>query len=113
MKTLKRSLYVFLAIAGIAFGCKKDDPAPITTGQVMFWTDASGASVDVTVNGLTKTITEYYSSGSPSKCGESGNATYQLNVGSYSYTAKDSDGYTWSGDFTITADGCLKYLLTI
>ena len=77
-----------------------------TTGQLTFWirTDLGCGNINVTCNGVTKTITQYYSSGAPN-CGATGCASFTLNPGTYSFTASCS-GRTWSGNNTVTSGGC-------
>jgi len=81
------------------------------TGKVIFWTssDLGCGNISVNVNGQILTITSYYYQGSPS-CGAAGCATFQLPVGTYSFTASCSNG-TWSGNFSVTASGCLLFRL--
>lgn len=81
------------------------------TGQGMFWiqSDLGCGNITVTISGVSKTITSYYSS-SPS-CGSSGCATYNLSPGTYVYTASCS-GYTWGpSNITISSGGCSKMQL--
>lgn len=83
-----------------------------TTGQGMFWTasDLGCGNINVTVNGVTKTITQFYSSGTP-PCGQVGCATFDLAPGTYNYTASCS-GKNWSGTINITTGGCNRIQLT-
>jgi hypothetical protein len=76
-----------------------------TPGQGMFWTATNFGcgSINVTCNGVTRTISSYYSS-LPS-CGATGCATFSFSPGTYSYSASCT-GRTWSGTITITANGC-------
>jgi hypothetical protein len=76
-----------------------------TTGQGMFWvnSDFGCGPINVICNGITKTITSFYAS--VPACGASGAATFDLNPGTYSYTASCT-GKTWNGTITITAGGC-------
>jgi len=82
-----------------------------STGDCMFWTDYSTEYViTVTLNGIDKTITNYYYS-TPSSCGASGCATYwDLEEGTYYYYAENYL-YWWSGYITVYADDCSKMLL--
>lgn len=83
-----------------------------TTGQALFWTasDLGCGTITVNCNGQSRTITSYYSSGTPA-CGASGAATFSFAPGTYSYTASCS-GKTWNGTVTSTAGGCSKIQLT-
>lgn len=83
-----------------------------STGNAMVWTqvDHSCGNINVTINGTTKTISSYYSSGAPS-CGASGCANFTLNPGSYNVTASCSSK-SWNGTVSVTADGCYKLQLT-
>ncbi len=83
-----------------------------TTGQATFWTasDLACGNITVNVSGITRTISSYYSSSTPS-CGASGTATFDLAPGNYSYTAQCS-GKTWSGTVAVTAGGCARVQLT-
>jgi hypothetical protein len=67
-----------------------------TTGQGMFWiaTDLGCGNINVTCNGITRTISSVYSS-APAR-GASGTATFDLSPGTYSYTASCT-GKTWNG----------------
>lgn len=77
------------------------------TGQVVFW-EAQGAAgscsaTNVTINGTTRQITQFFST-APS-CGASGSATFTLNPGTYNYSANCS-GATINGTVTVSADQC-------
>lgn len=82
-----------------------------TTGQGMFWiaSDLGCGNINVTVNGITRTISTFYAS-APS-CGASGCATFDLSPGTYAYSASCS-GKTWNSNITITAGGCNRIQLT-
>lgn len=82
-----------------------------TTGQGMFWiaSDLGCGNINVTCNGITRTISGSYST-APS-CGASGCATFDLNPGTYSFSASCSSK-TWSGNITIIAGGCARSQLT-
>jgi hypothetical protein len=83
-----------------------------TTGQGMFWiaSDLGCGTINVSINGVTRSITSFYSSGAPASCGATGTATFSLNPGTYNYTASCT-GLTWSGTITITSGGCTKIQL--
>jgi hypothetical protein len=76
-------------------------------GNVLFWTasDLGCGDIQVTIEGVTKTIDSYYSA-SPT-CGSSGCANFTLPVGVYSYSASCSS-YTWNGTISCTNNGCSK-----
>lgn len=82
------------------------------TGQVMFFTgvDMKCGAITVTCGGSSKTISGYYSGGTPS-CGASATATFSLNPGKYAFSAKCSSK-SWSGTITVTADNCASMRLT-
>lgn len=82
-----------------------------TTGEAMVWSevDHSCGVINVTINGITKTISSYYSSGIPA-CGSGGCATFTLNPGTYNVTASCSSK-NWNGTITVTANGCSKLKL--
>lgn len=83
-----------------------------TTGQGTIWirTDHGCGPINVTINGVTRTISQYYSGG-PGNCGATGCANYTLNPGTYSFTASCS-GFTWTGTINITSGGCSLVELT-
>ena len=93
-----------------AGGCQKvqltSSGGGSTTGQLTFFTksDLGCGQITVTCNGITRTITQYYSGGAPG-CGATGCANFTLNPGTYSFTASCS-GKTWSGNNTVTSGGC-------
>lgn len=82
------------------------------TGTAMIWTqiDHGCGVISVSINGTTKTISSYYSSGSPS-CGATGCANFTLSPGTYSVSASCS-GSTWNGTVTVSSGGCYKLKLT-
>ena len=83
------------------------------SGRAMFWTSYDLGCGNVTVNcsGNTRTISSYYSSGTPS-CGASGCATFTLTPGTYTYSASCNGG-SWNNSFTVTDNGCAKIQLTL
>lgn len=85
-----------------------------TNGNVMFWTKSSTlGSITVNFNGQIKQITQYQTSGSPSGCGVSGFANYNLPAGTYSFTASSVSGVQWSGSVNVpTNNGCFLQELT-
>lgn len=74
-------------------------------GKASFWmAEKPGCDViTVTINGRTANITRF--SNSENSCNISGTATFALPPGTYAYTASCT-GETWSGDVTITSEGC-------
>lgn len=97
---------VILMIAMTFTSCKKDP------GKIIFWVDSDlgCGTIDVTINGSTKTITSFYSGSTPD-CDASGCATFSLDPGSYNWTASCS-GLSWSGTNEVTSNGCFKMQLT-
>jgi len=83
-----------------------------TTGSATFWvsSDFSCGNITVSVNGQNKTITSYYSNGTPN-CAASGCANFTLAGGSYSFTASCS-GHSWQGTINVTSGGCSRMQLT-
>ncbi len=92
------------------------DGSCVYTGDIVFYQMVGGGFGTTTVNILdasshfaSATITSDMT-GTPS-CGQSGCANFSnlaVGVGSYSAT----DGFTnWSGYFTITSNGCVKFYL--
>jgi hypothetical protein len=83
-----------------------------SSGDAIFWvaSDFGLGNIDVTCNGVTKTISSFYSSGAPA-CGSSGCANFSFSPGKYSFTARASST-TWNGDVTITKGGCSKMQFT-
>jgi hypothetical protein len=81
-------------------------------GQAMFWLSSDPACGTITVycNGTSGNITNYYSSGIPN-CGANGCATFDLNPGTYHYTAECS-GHSWDGYVTVYANDCSTMKLT-
>jgi hypothetical protein len=80
-----------------------------STGRVVFWTakDQQCGTISVSVNGLSGSITSFYSASTPT-CGASGCATFTLPPGTYNWSASCSGGYTWGtySTVTVTAGGC-------
>lgn len=82
------------------------------SGDFVFWTSQQFNYIDVTVSGITKSITLYYPSGGVD-CGSNGCATFHLPVGSYNYYAEENAtfGDWWSGTITVPMNGCSSLLL--
>ncbi|MCF8463538.1 MAG: hypothetical protein K9G41_01750 [Flavobacteriales bacterium] len=79
------------------------------TGSAVFWYNSTGTTATVNVGGQTGYITQYYSSYDPG-CGSGGCANFTLPTGTYSFYASSTFS-TWSGNVTITKNGCSKMLL--
>ncbi len=83
----------------------------IPNGNITFWNDdISVGTITVYTNGTSSSIT---SNTSPSWCNAAGCANFSRIPGTYSYTASATTGQSWSGYYTITANGCLRFHLTI
>lgn len=78
-------------------------------GDATFWYNSNGTTATVTVGGYTRYITAYYSTYNPS-CGSSGCANFTLPTGTYSYYASSTFS-TWSGNITVSKNGCTRILL--
>ena len=128
---MKTSVLFFSFTLTLLFSCKKDpgctdptadnfndlaevnDGSCTYSGQVVFWMGNPFNFVDVNVNGCTKTISVYYPSGGVT-CGSNGCATFDLPIGTYSYSAEEegSFGLEWSGYFIVEKNTCLTLQLT-
>jgi len=106
-KFIKVSLSAVIVMMAMTFTSCKQDP-----GKVVFWVDADlgCGTIDVTIDGTTKTISSFYSGSTPD-CDATGCATFQITPGSHNYSASCS-GLSWSGTVNITSNGCLKTQLT-
>lgn len=120
--TSKQVNYTFMAggieivkLEAFSKNSKKKDEAQITVainpgyGNVIFWQDGipSYGITDVTINGVTKSIT--VDKTSIPDCGDSGCATFYLQEGDHYFSAQEQSGSSvWSGYITITTNGCLK-----
>lgn len=88
-----------------------DDGSCTYTGQVNFWTPTNYGVITVTITGTgnSGTITQYYTSGTPT-CGAAGCYTVTLPVGTYSFTATNNNGTTWgvssTVSFTVNENSC-------
>jgi hypothetical protein len=111
---MKKILNSFLILASaILFfvGCKKDpgnNGGGSDNGQAMFWvaSDFGCGNIAVTIDGITKYITNFNSGGAPT-CGTAGTATFNLSPGIYSYSASCT-GLIWNGTVTVTSNNCSK-----
>ena len=105
---MKKTLFTFLSAcisAALFTSC-----AP-KTGDVTFWQPAGGnyGITVVEVEGNTANITSDYTSAPD--CGDPGCATFNLDYGTYSFTAADAEtGAVWSGSFDIDGS-CLTFEL--
>jgi hypothetical protein len=113
MKKITNSLkFLLLAIAAFTFTACSDEDGGSTggnSGDVSFWNnDYNVGVITVTVSGRTAQITDNIS---PSGCGESGCANFNLSAGTYTFSASATTGETWSGNCTIESGGCLRFNL--
>ena len=86
-------------------------PSAAFTGSATFWLygASNGSYANVTVQNVTKYITDYYYS-EPS-CQDSYCANFtNLNIGTYTYYATSSNK-SWNGSFTVTGGNCIKIQL--
>lgn len=83
-------------------------------GQATFWMNQDFGCGALTINvsnQYSERITQYYTSGRPSSCSESGNANFTLAPGTYTYQAS-CDGYTWpQKSFTVYANDCTSTMI--
>ncbi len=84
-----------------------------TTGNYAIYTNwAKAGFVDIYVSGVYEgRLTKYFSSGSPD-CFDNGSVTVTKPAGSYTYTAKSTAGYNWSGTLVVENGICKKTKLT-
>jgi len=114
---MKKLLYIILAffILGTFHSCEFSFEEP--KGEIIFWTDAEGISIDVYVDGEFKgTITS--SSLTAPDCGTAGSVTVSLEAGSYTnwYAEQNEAPYlVWNENFStpinITEEGCASMRL--
>lgn len=102
-----KKIFLLLSVTLTLFltGCKKD-------GTELFWTNtATYGTITVNVDGEERTITSFYDSYDPD-CTSGGCAKFLLTPGKYTFTAHNAaNSYTWNGSFTVSSNGCGKYLL--
>ncbi|MEZ4859311.1 MAG: hypothetical protein R2781_10925 [Flavobacteriaceae bacterium] len=85
------------------------------TGDVKFWInqDFGCGPISVVVSGVGSTTISGYFGSAPSCDNTSAGGNFNnLSPGNYSYNASCSS-YTWQGNFTINADQCLQFQLTL
>ena len=110
LRKLVRTTTCFLATITLLLslgGCTKDELA--TSGKIMFWTDySSNGVITFYVDGSNKgSISKYWAGSSSPSCDQSGFLTVSLPVGTHTFTASSSAGYTWGPtSFTIRKDEC-------
>lgn len=127
---LKQILMCAVIATALTTSCKKEgctDPAADNynsaandndgsceyTGQVSFWMNTGDNYVDVTVAGITSTITTNY--GSNPGCGQNGCANFTLPSGNYNYSAIEDAIFfptSWGGTLTVPKNDCLTLQLT-
>lgn len=80
------------------------------SGDVTFWQSTEGnyGLTIVEVEGNTANITSDYTSAPD--CGDPGCATFNLDYGTYNFTAAEDGGAIWSGSFEIDGS-CLTFEL--
>ncbi len=110
MKSLFFCLTI-LFVAGFVESCDSllgnDSPAD---GKMMFWSDFSGAPIDVYIdNKYEGTIGQYFST--TPDCGADGCVTVTLTTGTYHFHGEEqkgpgSTGQTWDKDISVVANSC-------
>lgn len=89
-----------------------DDGSCIVLGEATFWIAGISGVINITIEGTTEIITEYYPDFSPI-CGSQGCATFNLLPGIYSYTAVvQGSTMTLTGSIEIPNNGCILTELT-
>lgn len=91
----------------VTIGC------PVTTGLATFWLDQDFGcgSVFVDIPGYETQEIYSYSPGSTPACGDAGFANFELEAGTYSYTAYCSNR-SWQGEVSISRNRCKTVLLS-
>jgi hypothetical protein len=74
------------------------------TGSVCFYQTSNHGVITVTINGVSKNITVYYSLGI-SDCSAAGCAVFSLPPGSYNFTATNGSK-SWSGTVVLGINTC-------
>ncbi len=106
-------LLLFLLVLGtLACNKSKDDPIPPpvvagSSSHIMFWVSTYfNSPIPVTCNGETKNITIYHYGEAP-ECGAGGNATFDLDPGTYAITAING-AKTYLDTITVAEGECKK-----
>lgn len=93
---------------------EKENNSCTYKGFVTFWVKNASIvnTVDVTVNGITNTITTHYPDSSA--CWAPGCATFEFEPGNYNFHANErATSHSWDGQISISSKGCtlkeLKY----
>ena len=107
------NLSVLVIIVFVIWSCgsKKKESAPPPKGSIIFWTPnlaAHGGYVDVTIDGLTKTITANWTTPPPNCLSTNGVAYFYLDAGSHNYSTVDFFGFRSTGTVTVVVDNCNK-----
>jgi len=117
MKQCIKLGFLFIGICFVLNSCCKcKEPTPTVpetpkTGSVVFWTPnlaVHGNYVNVTINGLTRTITANWVSPPPNCLSTNGVAYFNLEAGTYDYSTVDYFGFTSKGKVTFVANDCNK-----
>lgn len=120
MKTLLKPILAIICLFTI-LNCHEDDEETTAqsqtqeqSGSLIFWTPnlpAHGGFVNVTINGVTKTITTNWTTAPPNCLSTNGVAYFFLNAGTYNFNTVDYFGFTSSGSVTVIASNCNKKYL--
>jgi hypothetical protein len=136
MKKIFFPAFAALLIVATLSGCRKDiygctDPnatnyinnanvnngSCLYYGNVMFWCAANFGTVTVTIQNQSGTITDVYTTGQPSGCGDAHSANFTLVQGNYNYTASAPastqypNGVSWNGTAQVVGNSCQLYEL--
>ena len=109
----KIKFLMFAILVTLLFNrCGKEEPP--ADGKVVFWmrgTVVTNGTVDVTINGVTQSITLRYASGV--SCTTSGCAIFSLKDGTYSWVAEDQFPiqYQLTGNVTSKSGTCTPFQL--
>lgn len=89
-------------------GGGSNDDTSSDTGKIAFYTRQNNgcAAVSITVNGTITQSLQYYYPDGISNCTQG--EVFNLPAGNHSFSAQ-CGSYTWSGNFQITAGGCLIF----
>jgi len=99
--------------ASLRLDCTNNDDNTQNTGKVSFWTKQNDSGkINVYVAGnFVGSLDQWFTTGSPSTCGESGTVTVEKVPGTYSMSAESTSGHKWSGNITIEKNRCLLFEL--